>query len=244
MGLENLGEQMDKSIEMKYSSGNVLSEDIHKIGLITLGSHRENHGSCLPIDTDSKIASNVTLKVATDTGATYLGIFYAATEYDYVKHGWHLDKDELIYNQIIPQLDNARKLLDLESVIIVNGHGGNNLILDEVDTIEEGCKLNVIFNNSIIENEGPHACTGELSMGSVLGFCDDTKMDVHQDYSQNPEVGMIGLKMARNNNQIIDKEADYIETHGMTIDEKLGKKLLNDAYDSIIEDIKRLLRDN
>lgn len=235
---------MDKSIEMKYSSGNVLSEDIHKIGLIALGSHRENHGSCLPIDTDSKIASNVTLKVATDTGATYLGIFYAATEFDYVKHGWHLDKNELLYNQIIPQLNNARKLLNLESVIIVNGHGGNNLLLDEIETIERECELRVIFNNSIIENEGPHACTGELSMGSVLGFCDENVLDVHQDYTKNPEVAMIGLKLARSNNEIINKEAGYIETHGMTIDRTLGKKLLSDAYDSIIEDIKRLLKDN
>lgn len=244
MGFENLGEQMDKSIKMKYSSGKVLSDNIHKIGLISLGSHRENHGSCLPIDTDSKITANVTLKVATDTGATYLGIFYGATEYDYVKHGWHLDKDDLLYKQIIPQLDNARRLLDLESVIIINGHGGNNLLLDEIETIEKECKLRVIFNNSIIENEGPHACSGELSMVSVLGFCDETKLDIHQDYTKNPEVAMIGLTLARKNNKIIDSEARHIEAHGMTIDKELGKKLLDDAYDSVMEDIKRLLNDN
>jgi 2-amino-5-formylamino-6-ribosylaminopyrimidin-4(3H)-one 5'-monophosphate deformylase len=233
---------MDKNIKMKYSSGNVLSEKIHKIGLIALGSHRENHGSCLPIDTDSKIASNVTLKVATNTGATYLGIFYGATEYDYVKHGHHLDKDELLYNQIIPQLNNARKLLDLNSVIIVNGHGGNNLIKDDVDIIEKECELKIIFNNSIIENEGPHACTGELSMGKVLGICDEEKISEHQNFNRNPEVAMIGLKLARKNNDIIDKEARHIEKEGMTIDEEFGKRLLDDAYDSVIEDIKKLLK--
>ena len=244
MGLEHLGGYMDKSIEMKYSSGNVLSDKIHKIGLIALGSHRENHGSCLPIDTDSKIASNLTLKVATDTGATYLGIFYAATEYDYVKHGWHLDKDELIYGQIIPQLNNARKLLDLDSVIIVNGHGGNNLIKNNINIIEKECRLNIIFNNSLIENEGPHACTGELSMGKVLKITDENKFDMHQDFDKNPEVAMIGLKEARSNNKIIDEEASFVEEHGMNIDEKLGKKLLKDAYNSVMEDIKRILKDN
>jgi len=159
-------------IKLKYSSGNVISTNVHKIGIIALGSHRENHGSALPIDTDSKIAANVALRVATDCGATYLGIFYAATEYSYVQHGHHLKKDDLIYNQIIPQLNNARQMLDLESVIIVNGHGGNNLIIDEIENIEEKTSLHIIFNNSIIENEGPHACTGELSMGKVLGITD------------------------------------------------------------------------
>ena len=232
---------MNKSIQMKYSSGRVLSDKIHRIGVIALGSHRENHGTSLPIDTDSKIAANVTLKVATDTGATYLGIFYAATEYAYVKHGWHLNKDELLYSQIIPQLNNARKLLDLDSVVIVNGHGGNNLIKDDIGVIEKKCNLNVIFNNSIIENEGPHACTGELSMGKVLGIVDEDSLDSHQDYVKNPEVAMIGLREARLNNKIIDREAAYIETHGMKIDEKLGEKLLRDAYNSIVCDIEKLL---
>ena len=241
MGLENIGDLMDKSVKMKYSSGNVLSDKIHKIGLIALGSHRENHGSCLPIDTDSKIASNVCLKVATDTGATYLGIFYAATEYDYVKHGHHLKEDELLYDQIIPQLNNARKMLDLSSVIIINGHGGNNLIKDKIDIIEEECKLNVIFNNSIIENEGPHACTGELSMGKVLGIIDEDKFNTHTDFKKNPEVGMVGLTLARKNNHIIDQEAENIKEKGMVIDETLGKKLLDHAYNDIIEDIKKLL---
>lgn len=232
---------MNKEIKLKYSSGNVLSNHVHKIGLIALGSHRENHGSSLPIDTDSKIAANVTLKVATDTGATYLGIFYAATEYDYVKHGHHLSKDELIYEQIIPQLNNARKMLDLTSVIIVNGHGGNNLIKDYVDTIAEECKLNIIFNNSIIENEGPHACTGELSMGKVLNIIDEEKLEKHQDFNENPEVGMVGLKLARQKNKIIDSEAKSIEENGFEVDEEFGRQLLENAYNNIIEDMKKLL---
>ena len=38
------------------------------------------------------------------------------------------------------------------------------------DKISEKTGLKIIFNNSIIEKEGPHACTGELSMGKVLGI--------------------------------------------------------------------------
>ena len=89
-------------IELKYNSGKLISENIHEIGIIALGSHRENHGSVLPIDTDSKIAANVALKVATKTGATFLGIFPAATEYNYVKHGIHLKKEEERTKRIEP----------------------------------------------------------------------------------------------------------------------------------------------
>ena len=99
------------NIKLKYTSGNVISEDIHQIGIIALGSHRENHGTALPIDTDSKIAANIALNVATKTGATFLGIFYGATEYDFVKHGIHLKKDDLIkLGEFIGSLKNLKAL--------------------------------------------------------------------------------------------------------------------------------------
>ncbi|MEE3418809.1 2-amino-5-formylamino-6-ribosylaminopyrimidin-4(3H)-one 5'-monophosphate deformylase [Methanosphaera sp.] len=229
------------NIKLKYTSGNVISEDIHQIGIIALGSHRENHGTALPIDTDSKIAANVALNVATKTGATFLGIFYGATEYDFVKHGIHLKKDDLINNQIIPQLINAKELLGISKVIIVNGHGGNNLIINEIDKISEKTGLKIIFNNSIIEKEGPHACTGELSMGKVLGFLDESRIKEHGNFIKNPEVGMVGLKLARENEPIIDQEAKFIEENGFKIDEEFGKQLLDNAEKKIINDIKSLL---
>lgn len=229
------------NIKLKYTSGNVISEDIHQIGIIALGSHRENHGTALPIDTDSKIAANVALNVATKTGATFLGIFYGATEYDFVKHGIHLKKDDLINNQIIPQLINAKELLGISKVIIVNGHGGNNLIINEIEKISEKTGLKIIFNNSIIEKEGPHACTGELSMGKVLGFLDESRIKEHGNFIKNPEVGMVGLKSARENEPIIDQEAKFIEENGFKIDEKFGKQLLDNAEKKIINDIKSLL---
>ena len=228
-------------IQLKYGSGNIISENVHKIGVIALGSHRENHGSALPIDTDSKIAANVALNVATKTGATFLGIFYAATEYDYVKHGLHLKKDDLVYNQMIPQLINARDMLNIEKVIIVNGHGGNNLIIDEIDTISEKTRLDIVFNNSIIENEGPHACTGELSMGKVLGIIDERRLDEHGNFEKHPEVGMVGLTLARENESIIDAEARNIQENGFGVDEEFGRELLLNAEKSIIEDIMSLL---
>ena len=185
--------------------------------------------------------TNVALNVATKTGATFLGIFYGATEYDFVKHGIHLKKDDLINNQIIPQLINAKELLGISKVIIVNGHGGNNLIINEIEKISEKTGLKIIFNNSIIEKEGPHACTGELSMGKVLGFLDESRIKEHGNFIKNPEVGMVGLKLARENEPLIDQEAKFIEENGFKIDEEFGKQLLDNAEKKIINDIKSLL---
>lgn len=148
----------------------------------------------------------------------------------------------MINNQIIPQLINAKQLLDISKVIIVNGHGGNNLIIDEIDCISNKTGLEVIFNNSIIEKEGPHACTGELSMGKVLGITDESKIKEHGNFIKNPEVGMVGLKLARENEPIIDQEARLIEENGFEINEEFGRQLIEYAENSIIQDIKSLLQ--
>ena len=229
------------NIKLKYDSGNILSKDVHSIGIIALGSHRENHGAALPIDTDSKIAANVALNVATKTGATFLGIFYGATEYDYIKHGHHLKKDDLVNKQIIPQLINIKKQLNIKSVILVNGHGGNNLIIEDIDKISKKTELKIIFNNSIIESEGPHACTGELSMGAVLGITDMTSLKEHENFIKHPEVGMVGLKEARDNEPIINKEALTIEKEGFEVNMILGQDMLENAQKEIINEVKKLL---
>ena len=218
------------NIKLKYDSGNILSKDVHSIGIIALGSHRENHGAALPIDTDSKIAANVALNVATKTGATFLGIFYGATEYDYIKHGHHVKKD-----------DRVKKQLNIKSVIIVNGHGGNNLIIEDIDKISKKTELKIIFNNSIIESEGPHACTGELSMGAVLGITDMTSLKEHENFIKHPEVGMVGLKEARDNEPIINKEALTIEKEGFEVNMILGQDMLENAQKEIINEVKKLL---
>ncbi|WP_342766128.1 2-amino-5-formylamino-6-ribosylaminopyrimidin-4(3H)-one 5'-monophosphate deformylase [Methanobacterium petrolearium] len=124
-------------IKLRYSSGNVLSPDVHKIGILAIGSHLENHGAALPIDTDSKIASYLALETSFQTGAKYIGILYAATEYDYVKHGIHLSPDVLVEKELIPTLKKAKNNLNLEAVVLVNGHGGNVPIKDYIRDIEK-----------------------------------------------------------------------------------------------------------
>jgi 2-amino-5-formylamino-6-ribosylaminopyrimidin-4(3H)-one 5'-monophosphate deformylase len=228
-------------IKLRYSSGNILSPDVHKIGILAVGSPLENHGAALPIDTDSKIAAYLALQASIQTGAMFLGILYAGTEYDYVKHGVHMKVEDLIERELKPTLRSARRSLNLEKIVLVNGHGGNVPLKDYLGKLEAELGLKIILNNRIVEIEGPHAGTGELSMGAALGFLDESRLDEHCDFKVYPEVGMVGLTEARKAEKGIDKGAMTVEKNGVHVDPDLGQKMLDDAVEAIIKDVEVLL---
>jgi 2-amino-5-formylamino-6-ribosylaminopyrimidin-4(3H)-one 5'-monophosphate deformylase len=228
-------------IELRYSSGKLLSPEVHKIGIMAIGSHLENHGAALPIDTDSKIASYLAFQASIRTGAKFIGILYAATEYDYVKHGVHMSVNDLVKKELIPTLNSARNNLNLEAVVLVNGHGGNVPIKDYLADIEKELGIRIIFNNRIVEIEGPHAGTGELSMGVVLGMADESRLNEHCQFEEYPEVGMVGLPEARQQNKSIDDGACQVETEGIVVDLEVGKNLLETAITDIVKDVQSIL---
>ena len=232
-----------KTAALKYSSGKILSADVHKIGILALGSHLENHGAALPIDTDSKIAAYLALQASLQTGAKFLGVLYAATEYDYVKHGVHMKVEDLVEKDLKPTLRSAKRSLNLEKIVLVNGHGGNVPVKNYLRKLETDIDLEIVFNNRIVEIEGPHAGTGELSMGAALGFLDETRLDEHCNFHMYPEVGMVGLTEAREAEKGIDEGARAVEKHGVHVDPDLGQKMLGDAVENITQDVEGLLND-
>jgi len=228
-------------VELRYSSGKVLSADVHQIGLLALGSHLENHGAALPIDTDSKIAAHLALQAALRTGAKFLGILYAASEYSYVKHGKHMTPENLLETRLKPTLKAARNSLDLKKIVLVNGHGGNLSIKKYLTTLEKELDLKIVFNNKIVEIEGPHAGTGELSIGAVLGIVDAEMLDEHCRFEEYPEVGMVGLKEARKHSPGIERGARELLKSGVCVDLELGEHLLETAIEDVIQDVILLL---
>jgi 2-amino-5-formylamino-6-ribosylaminopyrimidin-4(3H)-one 5'-monophosphate deformylase len=227
--------------ELRYESGNIISSDVHKIGILAIGSHLENHGSALPIDTDAKIASYIGLQASLITGAKFLGVLYAATEYSYVDHGIHLKPEDLVEKQLIPTLKSAKKCLDLESVVLVNGHGGNLPLKDYLENIHKKTGLKIYFNNKIVEIEGPHAGTGEISIAALLGFLNISKLDEHCEFDKFPEVGMVGFKDARKKDVGIDKGAREVESLGVCVDMNLGESMLETAIVDVIHDVEKIV---
>lgn len=227
-------------MNLRYSSGNILSEDVHKIGIIALGSHLENHGICLPIDTDAKIASYIALEASVITGAKFLGVIYSAGEFEYIDHGKHNSYEE-VSEEIYNKLAHAKKILDISDVIIVNAHGGNTPIKTFLPVISDELDMNIVFNNYIVENEGPHGGTGEVSIGSIIGITDETCVHEQSNLDKYGEIGLFKFEEARKIDEGIDEGALSVERDGVTLDTEIGLKLLHESVDAIVKDVNDIL---
>ena len=114
-------------------------------------------------------------------------------------------------------------------------------IKNYLNMLEEELNLKILFNNKIVEIEGPHAGTGELSMGAVLGILDGNKLEEHCKFDEYPEVGMVGLKEARQKSEGIDAGAREVLNVGVCVDEEFGEYLLETAIEDVVKDIIVLL---
>ena len=204
--------------ELRYRAGNIRNPEVHKIGIIALGSHLENHGPALPIDTDAKIGAHIAFQSALQSGAKFLGIMYPAHELDTIDHGVHVSL-ETLKEEVVKTLINAKKFLDVEKVIIVNSHGGNIPLMHELWDIEDRTDMYVVFNNKVISSEGPHGGSGELSMAKVLGIVNEEELKNQSDVNKYEEIGLYGFKQARHDDPNIEAGARDVEENGVYIDE-------------------------
>ncbi|MBQ6511640.1 2-amino-5-formylamino-6-ribosylaminopyrimidin-4(3H)-one 5'-monophosphate deformylase [Methanobrevibacter sp.] len=226
--------------ELRYRAGKIRDPGVHKIGIIALGSHMENHGPALPIDTDAKIAAHIAFQSSLQTGAKFLGIIFPAYELDEIDHGIHVSLDEL-KNNVIETLNSAKKYLNIEKVVIVNAHGGNIPLMTELWDIEDKTGLSITFNNKVISSEGPHGGSGELSMAKVLGIINEDEVVNQANVDEYEEVGLHGFKKARENDPNIENGAIDIEENGVYVDEVYGERLFNLAINTVILDVEKLL---
>ncbi len=226
--------------ELRYRAGKIRDPGVHKIGIIALGSHLENHGPALPIDTDAKIGAHIAFQSSLKTGAKFLGIIFPAYELDTIDHGVHVSLDTLKEN-VITTLNSAKKFLDIEKVVIVNAHGGNIPLMAELWDIEDATDMAIIFNNKVISSEGPHGGSGELSMAKVLGIINDDEVINQANVDEYEEVGLYGFKQARKDDPNIEEGARDVEENGVYVDEEYGERLFNLAINSVILDVEKLL---
>lgn len=226
--------------ELRYRAGKIRDPGVHKIGIIALGSHLENHGPALPIDTDAKIAAHIAFKASLETGAKFLGIIFPAYELDTIDHGVHVSLDVLKDN-VINTLNSAKKFLDISKVVIVNAHGGNIPLVTELWDIEDKTDLAIVFNNKVITSEGPHGGSGELSMAKVLGIINENEVENQANVREYEEVGLYGFKQARKDDPNIEEGAIDVEENGVYVDEEYGERLFTLAINSVILDVEKLL---
>lgn len=216
--------------------------DLSEVGILALGSHEERHGAALPPDTDAKLASHVASEAAKRTGARFIGVLHSSYELPGIDTGRHQSLDQVL-EELRRALLDAKRALGISAAVLVNGHGGNGPLRERLFALEKELGMPIVFNNTLIKLEGPHAATGELSMGAVIGIADASKIAEQTDFERHPEVGFVGLKEARRRYAWAEQQAREVEKMGLRIDKFLGEKLLECAIVDVMNDVRELSKE-
>lgn len=230
-----LGEQSRVRSKRRGVSG----KDEAGVGVLALGSHDERHGAILPPDTDAKLAAHIALEAAKRTGAKFIGILLSSHELPFIDTGEHHPIAEVL-SELRGKLKEAKRVLGLRAVVLVNAHGGNKPLRKHLRRLERESGLKLAFNTRIVDVEGPHAGTGEVSAGVVVGIGDPTKLREHTNFEKYPEVGFVGFKRAREVYPWAEEHAREVSERGIHVDEELGRRLVEEAIESVVRDIRRL----
>ncbi len=209
-----------------------------QVGIIAIGSHEEDHGPALPPDTDARIASHIGRETAEKTIAEFLVTLKSSHEFLDINTGNHQPLQEVV--EELEEKIQKSKDLGFEAFLLVNAHGGNQKLENHIKKLEKKTQTKLKMDSTICQIEGPHAGTGEVSIGAVLGMVDETKIDEQSDVEKYPEVGFAGFDHVREKYEWAEEHAKEVLNEGVEVDKKLGKKLLNSAIKSAIEKIKNL----
>lgn len=209
-----------------------------KVGIIALGSSREHHGAALPLDTDTKIAEYIAKEATKETNAEFLGTLNSAYELPEIETGEHQTMNELI-GELKDKIEWA-KAQDFEGIVLVNAHGGNQKLEEYLEEIEKETKVELKMDSTVCRIEGPHAGTGELSIGSIIGITDESSLDEHLDLKNYPEVGFAGMEKVRKKYDWAEEHAQDIVKEGVEVDKLLGRLLLGSSIASAINRIYEL----
>lgn len=209
-----------------------------KVGIIALGSHKERHGAALPTDTDAKIAEYIAKEAAEETKAEFLGTLNSAYELPEIKTGEHQTMKELIA-EVKNKIKDA-KGQGFGGIVLVNAHGGNQELQKYLEEIKKETKVELKMDSTVCRIEGPHAGTGELSIGSIIGITDESNLEEHLDLENYPEVGFAGMKEVREKYDWAEEHAQDVIKEGAEVDKLLGRLLLGSSVASAINRIREM----
>lgn len=209
-----------------------------KVGILALGSHSERHGAALPKDTDARIGEYIAREAVERSSAEFLGVLRSSYELPEINTGEHQSLDEL-EEELRKTLERA-KASGFQGVVLANAHGGNEKLSERLSEIEADIKLKIILNTTICKLEGPHAGTGELSVGKIIGITDDSKLEEHANLEKYPEVGFAGLQKVREKYSWAENHAKEIREFGVKINEFLGGVILQCTIVDVVNDVRKL----
>jgi 2-amino-5-formylamino-6-ribosylaminopyrimidin-4(3H)-one 5'-monophosphate deformylase len=209
------------------------------VGVLALGSHEERHGAALPPDTDAKLGAHVALEAAKRSGAKFLGVLLTSHELPLIDTGRHHPLRRVV-GELRRRLREAKEVLGIEAAVLVNAHGGNKPLKDHLPALERRLGMRLAFTTELVELEGPHAGTGEVSAAAAAGFADLSRLREHVDPERCPEVGFVGLREARRRYGWAERHAREILERGVRVDLRRGREMLERAVEAAVGEVRRL----
>jgi creatinine amidohydrolase/Fe(II)-dependent formamide hydrolase-like protein len=167
-----------------------------RVLVFSIGASNESHGAALASNIDDYAAIMTATTVALRLGLTYVGhLPYSGDRAGELARDWnpgYLARDELRTRVV----QDVRRAVDLQEelqgskaslVVVVSGHGGNNLLEDEEAAISEASGVPFRYvrpfpKGSSVRSkkhgrvEITHADDGEHSVGLYLGLLDKKKL--------------------------------------------------------------------
>jgi len=207
-----------------------------KLGVLAWGSVNEKHGAALPPDTDLRLAVHLARKISEREGAVFLGAIATSCEYPEIKTGEHKAPEAVLKD--LRDFLLRGKQLGINTVAIVSGHGGNNLLKPKISSLEKELGMRLIFCDSLLALEGPHAWSGEVSAGLWLGFANQAELSKQKDFSRFPEVGFVGLREARRKYHWVERMAREVESEELRASKLLGRVIIECTIRDAIQRIE------
>jgi|WetSurMetagenome_2_1015567.scaffolds.fasta_scaffold144198_2 creatinine amidohydrolase/Fe(II)-dependent formamide hydrolase-like protein len=101
--------------------------------VIIITGSLEQHGPHLPLNTDLLIAEAVATKVAETIGAVVGPTIPAGISPEHIGFPGTVTLDEDTFRDIVSEVADSLRKHGFNDIIIINGHGGNNMVLDSLD---------------------------------------------------------------------------------------------------------------
>nr|MDO8134661.1 creatininase family protein [Candidatus Njordarchaeum guaymaensis] len=158
-----------------------------QVVLFSIGNDYEAHGPALPKEIDSRVAKELAIRVANASGASYCAHIPFSTDMtgDLAKY-WsprYIPFDEFA-SKTLEFLRFYMKQLAYKprKVVILNGHGGNTLLITMIGKYSEalGVDVDVFIPEEVripVDYQGEHAYVIEHSVAAYLGLLDKKRLD-------------------------------------------------------------------
>lgn len=115
-----------------------------KVAVLPVGSF-EQHGSHLPLSTDSLIACAIARRIATDYNLLLLPPVTIGCSHEHAGFAGSVSISSSTLHTIVRDVANSLRLAGVPKLVIVNGHGGNYVLSNVVQELSAGERTALLF---------------------------------------------------------------------------------------------------